>query len=1057
MKSILRFSLLRGLKGWPTYLFLALIVLIAAFCGNQFNMSISQDIYTNAAYTIGFVLGFFSLSIIFFACYFAQKILFSDAESGFGQIVFATPIHKKAYLAGNFTAHFLLSLMCFVLVCLGFGIGLNLRTGVDMQPVFSWGYYLYPLFVFGVFNSLFVCSLLFTLSYLSKSKLTVLLGAIALYIAYMLLLLFSSSPFMSGSMPQSIGMQKISSLLDPFGISAYFYEAQARSVDAKNLALQPFSGFLLINRLLYLGLAVGCCLIGYDRFSFASASIRRKVKQPLTQAAPERQSMPYKKIAAVFHWEARVQATLSFVKIDLSYLSRGIACYGISMCLLFAIGMEMYAEIEKGIRIPQKYASSGLLSAAIIENFQLLGMLIILYLTNDLYWRSWVSGFSRLEMTTYYNRNKSLGHGLSLIVVILFFTVLLVLEAIVFQFAYGYLQFDWAAYAGVLSFTSLSLILFALIILFINSTTANRFTALGISLLVFLFLGTFFVKKILPNPLFHFFLPYEEGYSDFSGYSAYLTAYLLRTVFGLSLIGLCYALASLGFRNRRLIKISAASACLLASVLLAWMYSKEQHFQSKKAGYLAAATYEKLYRSYDQMVLPKIVRLTTEVSLYPSQQHYRIQGSYLLKNEGQGPMDTVLINFHPTLKLLQSALIMGGDTIQVNTANPLVLLPKSLSPGDTMLFNFDLSYNWYGVNAHDPFNVIMNGGSFMRISRYYPQLGYQQDAELTDPNLRKEYGLGVGRKENPLVGPEVQKNDFIDLEMKVSTQADQAVVASADLVKDWREKGRHFYQFSAQQIPFRFALSSASYQIKTCYHRGIAISVYYHPKHSENVEHLLKNAKLSLDYCIDQFGPYPFRSLVLAEIAGYTKGFAGTAYPAAVFMPENMVFHANLHADKHQDVINEIAGHEVSHLWWGNSQIDPDDRQGKLMLTESLAMYTEMMLYKKMYGQSGLQRQLELHAQIYASAKGLQVPEPLYMVSAGNTHTAYSKGALVFVKIADLLGEVELNRALKAFLIANKYPKKPTSLDLIEEIRSVCKNEGQFRKIENLLKEAESL
>lgn len=1055
MKTVLMFSLLRGLKGWPTYLFLGFILLFAAFCGNQFNLSASQEIYMNAAYTIGFVLGFFSLSIILFACYFAQKILFSDAESGFGQILFVTPVRKKSYLMGNFAAHFLLSFLCFVLVCLGFGIGLNLRTGADMQPVFSWEYYLNPLFVFGVFNSLFVCSLLFTLSYLSKSKLLVLLGAISLYIVYMLLLLFSSSPFMSGSMPQSIGMQKISSLLDPFGISAYFYETKARSVNAKNLQVQPFSGFLLINRLLYLGLAVLCLLLCYCRFAFASVSRGRKANQPQLQGDQQGQSAPYKKIAADLHWKSSIQATFSFAKMDLFYLLRGVACYGIGLSLLFFVGMELYAEIEKGIRIPQKYASSGLMSATIIENFQLLGMLIILYLANDLFWRSKVAGFSHLEVTTYYSCNKWIGHGLSLTVVVLSFTVLLILEAIVFQFAYHYVQFDWAAYLGVLGFNTLSLVLFAASILFINSITANRFTALGISLLFFLFFGTFIVKKILPNPLFHFFLPYEDGYSDFSGYSAYLFAYLLRTVMGLGLAGFCYAIAGLRFRKKRWTKFSTAVGCLLVSIIVALIYSKEQHLQSTTAQHLQAATYEKLYRPYDQMELPRIVRVTTSVSLYPSEQCYRIQGSYLLKNEGLGVMDKLLFHFHPQLKLLRSALLIASDTVQVEAGSPLVVLPKPLAPGATMLFDFELAYTWHGVNANDPFNVIMTDGSFMRISRYYPQLGYQRDLELADPDLRKQYGLGVGREEKPLAGPDVQKNDFIDLEMRVSTEGDQAVVASADLIKDWRQQGRHFYQFSAQQIPFRFALSSASYAIKARYHRGIAIAVYYHPGHSENVEHLLKNAELSLDYCIDQFGPYPFKTLVFAEISGYTRGFAGTAYPAAVFMPENMVFHANLKGDRQQDVINEIAGHEVSHLWWGNSQIDPDDREGKLMLTESLAMYTEMMLYKKMYGKAGLQHQLQLHEQIYADAKGLHVPQPLYRVSATNTPTAYSKGALVFVEIAELLGEAVLNRALKSFLLKNKYPKKPTSLHLIKEIRAVCNDEGQYRKIEQLLKDVE--
>src|SRR5690606_33685277 len=100
-----------------------------------------------------------------------------------------------------------------------------------------------------------------------------------------------------------------------------------------------------------------------------------------------------------------------------------------------------------------------------------------------------------------------------------------------------------------------------------------------------------------------------------------------------------------------------------------------------------------------------------------------------------------------------------------------------------------------------------------------------------------------------------------------------------------------------------------------------------------------------------------------------------------------------------QDVINELAGHELSHLWWGNNQISPDDREGATVLTESLAMYTEMMLYKKMYGAEEMKERLKIHQQIYDNEKGLSENQPLYKVTDENIHISYSKGALVMAKL----------------------------------------------------------
>lgn len=212
----------------------------------------------------------------------------------------------------------------------------------------------------------------------------------------------------------------------------------------------------------------------------------------------------------------------------------------------------------------------------------------------------------------------------------------------------------------------------------------------------------------------------------------------------------------------------------------------------------------------------------------------------------------------------------------------------------------------------------------------------------------------------------------------------------------------------------------------------------YHPGHEENVEHLLKNAKLTLDYCINNFGPYPYQSISFAEVSSFTKGFAATAYPATIFMTEDMIFHANIKADKKQDVINELAGHELSHLWWGGNQIAPDEREGAAMLTETLAMYTEMMLYKKMYGKTNMMERVKVHQQIYDAEKGFYPKLPLHKVLPDYTHISYSKGAIVMVQLSELIGEAKVNEALKNLLVAYKYPQpKPTASDFISEVLKV--------------------
>jgi ABC-2 type transport system permease protein len=355
-----------------------------------------------------------------------------------------------------------------------------------------------------------------------------------------------------------------------------------------------------------------------------------------------------------------------------------------------------------------------------------------------------------------------------------------------------------------------------------------------------------------------------------------------------------------------------------------------------------------------------------------------------------------------------------------------------------MSFDFELFYQWKPVNGHQSFNAIIENGSFMRISRYFPQIGYNASNEVEDENTRKQFNLGKLTPIKPLEAAKKPNNNFILLDMTVSTEANQTVIGVGELIKQFKENNRNIFQYKIDAIPFRFAISSAKYAIKKENYKGKKFEIYYHPKHYDNVNHLLKNAKLTMDYCELNFGKYPFKTIRFAEVSSFTKGFAATAYPATIYMTEDMIFHCNIKADKQQDVINELAGHELSHLWWGNSQIDPDERVGSAMLTETLAMYTELMLLKQMYGREKVEEHLKMHLNIFESQKGFSNNAPLIKVTNDKTHISYSKGAVVMYQLSELIGEEKVNLALRNFLNKHKHPNlKPISTDFLQEVYAV--------------------
>ncbi len=1051
MRTIFLNDIQTIVKQKATYIALMVFMGVGFMTGYKFNISVGDALAANAPYSVGFMIGLLSLTIILIATVLAFPLLFKEQDANYGLIVFSTPIKKKIFALARFCSFYLFTMFGFFTLIVGYLVGLYLVVDTQMNPDFQLWYFIYPFLVFGVVNALVVCSILFYVAQRFNNKLLVAISGLLLYVLYMIALMFSNAPFMAQALPQSLKVQRISALMDLFGLSGYFFEAKDLSVFQRNTQVVPLSNLLLINRIAFSLLSLGMVYFGIRSFSLLPRFKRKSKKQESSLKRSYLQH-PFSTATTVFDNTSKWQAIKSFIKVDSTYIFKSIAFAAISILLLFYVGVEMFDDINKGIRLPQLYASSGLLAQTINSSFYALGALVMVYFVNDIFWRSKASGFSIIEKTAYYATSKSIGHMGSIALLIFSLTAIMLIEAIVFQLVFRFPVFDWEAYFGVFVFNTLPLLLFALFLLFINTISKSKSIALGVSILCFLLLATPIAKSIITNSLFRFFSGYPGTYSDFIGYGAYLYPFLWRLAFGLSFIGVLFLFYNfIKLRSKRLIKGLAIALCMALAVLSSLRYLNNYIPKKEKEELVAKrVSHEKKYRKYQNIHQPTIKKVNTKIDLYPDVQSYTIKGEYVLKNEHPEPIDSILISIPEDFEIKSIAYQYKNETIKVEEAISELFLKQPIQPQDSAKLIFETSYKWHAINGHHPFNAIVEDGSFMRISRYFPQFGYDEGKELTDTALREKNGLGKVTELQRLEATKENTDDAIDLNMRISTPENQIAVGTGELKKQWQVDGRSYYEYIANSIPFRFALSSAAYKVKRAEHNGIDISVYHNPLHKNNVKHLIENTKITLDYCEENFGPYPFTSISYSEVSSFTQGFAGTAYPGTIFMTEQMTFNANLDAADNQDVVNELAGHEIAHFWWGTNQIAPDYREGYSMLTESLAMYTEMMVYKKMYGKKKMMERLAIHQQIYDAEKGLHEKKSLLKVAPGETYLAYSKGAMAFVELSELIGEHQLNRALKSFLQKNRYPNaKPIALDLLEEILEVS-DESNHTKIKSL-------
>lgn len=1055
MKALLFFEWRSYFKRIGFSLLLLFIILLGVFVGSSFNMSFSVEVFKNSPYTVSYMIGFLSLLCIFFATVFTTQTLFKERDSGFEQLLFATAIKKIDFVISRFLVIFSLSFLCFILLIVGFCIGQTLASeGKGLYTDFVWYYYVYATFVFGAINTLFCTAVLCFFGWVSKNKLIVFVTGLFLYIFYMAALIFSSSPIMAKSIPQSAATMLLSARFDPFGLSAFFLQTSNWSVSQRNSTLISLEAVFLFNRVAVLSISLFLFYLSYKMFSFSilSKKLRKKNIEIEKTNNPVKQYIP---VHTTHNFKTQVLALFSFTKIDLKYIFKSIPFVLTAVAMLFHVAMEIYGNIEKGIRLPQKYASSGLMAQTIIENFHVLGLLVIVYYVNEIFWRSKSSRFDVLERSNAASKSSwFFSKWITMSIVILVFSCLMIVEGICFQFLYHYYTIDWKAYFGIFLLNSFPLIISCGLILIIQKLVNHRYLGLFISFVFVILTATSFNKKILPHPLLRFQNASNGLYSDMNGFGAYLSAYSWRYLFGILIVFAAVVLITQLKKGRLKLKFAVLIAALiLGAVLTSSKIMNGYQPNDTQTIIQAQNDYEKKYRLFQNLPQPTIVDVITNVDLFPESNSYILNGVYLLKNKSSQPIDNILINFSDGFQIENVKWNSKNEEKMVTEQYSIISLKTPLLPNDSAHFSFKLSYKWLPINGHQSFNAIVENGSFMRISRYYPQFGYLKDKEIPDESTRDQLHLGKPTSEITLDAPKTPTNDFIKLSMTVSTKKNQIAIGVGELVKNWTTADRSYFEYkTTSPIPFRFAISSAEYAVQKEQYNGKNIEVYYHPSHYENVQHLIKNAKLTMDYCEKNFDKYPFKTLRFAEISSFTRGFAATAYPGTIYMAENMIFHANIKSDNNQDVINELAGHELSHIWWGNNQISPDDREGAPMLTETLAMYTEMSLMKEMYGISVSLERIKMHLDIYLSERGFSNEVPLYKVGNSDSHISYSKGAVVMNQLAQLIGAEKLNLALRNFLHHNAYPHaKPISTDFINEIYAVTNN-SMNEKIDDLFK-----
>ncbi|MBL4650992.1 MAG: hypothetical protein JKY03_14775 [Aureispira sp.] len=256
---------------WIFFLIVTLLVTAAVASDNFIIGGSVGNVYKNAPHILTIYTVLLTLICLMMPAAFFNNAALRDYNHKFNEILFSTPIGKSGYYFGRFMGAFVLSIIPFLGIFVGFFLGTQIALisgSVDAERIG-------PLYLSAFFNNLVLFiipnlfisgAIIFSIANKWKSTVVSFVGALIIIVAYL----------SSGSLASNIDNETFAALTDTFGIRTYSIDNKYATVVEKNTIGATFSWLLVVNRLFWIGLSTILLFVSYFSFSFAEKKTKVK-------------------------------------------------------------------------------------------------------------------------------------------------------------------------------------------------------------------------------------------------------------------------------------------------------------------------------------------------------------------------------------------------------------------------------------------------------------------------------------------------------------------------------------------------------------------------------------------------------------------------------------------------------------------------------------------------------------------------------------------------------------------------------------------------------------
>ena len=712
-----------------------------------------SNIYRNAPFTIASFYAAMGVFALLMTAVFVNFAALRDFSYNTHQMMFSTPVRRRDLLFGRFLGATLVS----AIPMLGVSLGILLAKYMPWADRERWEAVIWTahwkgILLFAVPDTFFTAAILFAAAVVWRRD-------IAPFIAAILLL---AGRGVTLSMLQGPQWDHLRSLFDPFVVNTFLVVTRYWTVADKNILQLSFSGLILWNRLLWIGVGCAAFALAYSRFSFAERRTKNKALEPHEQPAivptaaptphPHLTDSPWAKLLGSFkiHFRGMAKNTAFVVVVMIASI----------ICIL---ALAFTATLRNNQTFPVTYWVIDLIRG----NLSIFLIVVITYFSGALVWKDRDERMDEIADATPTPEWVSYAARLvTLIAMVMLIQAVALLAGIVDQAVHGYYRFQFGLYVHELLVRDASGFVFlATLAFFIQALAPNKYVG------YFVFIAVYVVNTYLWQPLnvATYLVQFAERpnviYSDFFGDAPYRLAWDWFTLYWLFFCALL-AIATVMLwprgkpdrwkarRHNAALRFGPEWKAAAAVSLLAfagcggWIWYNTEvlnRLAGPKDVERVQAEYEKTYKPLDKVPQPHVRSVKYAVDIFPSSRNANIRVEEVIQNSYSHPLNEIHFSVDPlydtSIEIPGAALIK--DDMRLSYRIYRFISP--LQPGEERTLRFTVKSKNRGFqNNVGNTDVVQNGifqnGTFID-NFVAPVIGYNYTRELSDSVKRKKFGL----------------------------------------------------------------------------------------------------------------------------------------------------------------------------------------------------------------------------------------------------------------------------------------------------------------------------